>query len=494
MRNPDSTDQGDTVAERGRAAAGATLPAGTLLHWYRIEGILGCGGFGVTYLAHDTNLGRDVAIKEFFPSGLARREPNGTVSVGTSEARAQFTWGLDRFISEGRTLARFDHPGVVGVIAVFEDNDTAYLVMRYEDGLPLSAVLKRDRTMSERRTRRLLANVCDGLKAVHDEGFIHRDIKPANLIVREDGTAVLIDFGSARIAVGQQTSNLTSLVSPGYAPFEQYYSDGARQGPWTDIYALGATAYRMLTGVAPPPAIDRSKAVLEGGRDPLVPLREISTLAVSSAFADAVDWALAFRAADRPSDLTAWCRAWVDTEPVDTARSAPRAMVDVAGSAPSAGADPETVRPETTRPLTGPHLADRPRAFDLGIAGDIGRRLFSATPWYRRHRHAAAFVLGVLVSLGGAAALVDPIGKRGDAETKSIDAAPRPPDEPGVVISETVETRDIVPVRPVTWPPAARPGDAEAPLETSPGTSRRSGGPVAPGSDEDVESEVGVSP
>lgn len=447
----------DTVVETSTTHRGETLTPGTLLHWYRIEGILGTGGFGITYLARDTNLAREVAIKEYFPSGLARRERDGTVSVGTSEARAQFTWGLDRFISEGRTLARFDHPGIVGVIAVFEANDTAYLVMRYERGLPLSALLRREGSLGEARTRRLLAPVCDGLKAVHDEGFIHRDIKPANIVIRPDGSAVLLDFGSARIAAGQQTASLTSLVSPGYAPFEQYYSDGTRQGPWTDVYALGATAYRMLTGVAPPPAIDRSKAVVESGADPLVRLADIDTLSASAAFRKAVDWALAFRAEDRPQNLLDWCRSW---RPDGTAH---------AGDA-GAKADASPVK------ATSSNDAAHDPAPILASAGPADTAAASPPPRARlsRRRHTVAFLAGLMVSVVAARLLLPVAPVTPDAPAR--DTAPARASGPGIVISETVETGAIVQVNP-TGPRRRAKGSApKATADVVEGPEREPGG------------------
>ena len=229
------------------AAFPDALPALTRLHWYVLERVLGQGGFGITYLAKDTNLDQRVAIKEYLPVEGATRLPDGTVHWRTDELRERYRWGLERFIQEARTLARFDHPNIVRVLSVFEFNGTAYMVMRFEEGGTLSALLDRRGTLAENDLLRLILPVLDGLELVHNAGFIHRDIKPDNIHIAGDGRPVLLDFGSARQSLGS-SNTLTILVAPGYAPFEQYYSDPSSQGPWTDIYGLGATCYRVICG------------------------------------------------------------------------------------------------------------------------------------------------------------------------------------------------------------------------------------------------------
>jgi len=151
------------------------LPEGTQLLWYRIERVLGQGGFGITYLAHDSNLDSQVAIKEYLPGALAVRGSDLTVLPSSVAVASDFAWGLERFLDEGKTLAKFDHPGIVRVLSVFEQNGTAYLVMRYESGSPLNAVLERDGSLSGTRLRAILVNIVDGLEQVHAAGFIHRE-------------------------------------------------------------------------------------------------------------------------------------------------------------------------------------------------------------------------------------------------------------------------------------------------------------------------------
>ena len=283
-----------------------SLKPGYKLHWYRITEILGQGGFGITYHARDLNLDRDVAIKEYLPVEMAVREGDYSVHPLSEAYGQQYTWGLGRFITEARTLAKFDHPNIVRVYSVFEENNTGYMVMRYERGQSLQGKLDMEGTMSESDILQVMMPVLNGLELIHQSGFIHRDIKPDNIYLREDGSPVLIDFGSARQALGEKTKTLTSLITPGYAPIEQYYSKSDEQGPWTDIYSLGATAYRAITGIGPMDALDRSRTMLELSRDTFVYTKEICTEKYSAPFLNAVDHALQFRLKDRPQSISEW--------------------------------------------------------------------------------------------------------------------------------------------------------------------------------------------
>ena len=290
------------------------LPSQYRLHWYVLERVLGQGGFGITYLARDTNLDQAVAIKEYLPVGVATRRADATVRPRSDDQAERYRWGLDRFIREARTLARFDHPNIVRVLSVFEHNSTAYMVMRFEEGENFAALLDRRRTVGEDDLMRVLLPVLDGLELVHDAGFIHRDIKPDNIYIRADGSPVLLDFGSARHALGHART-VTILVAPGYAPFEQYYSSGEDQGPWTDIYSLGATCYRAVAGAAPMDAIARSKGILGSTRELLVPANAMGAGRYSERFLKAIDHALAFAEKDRPPSIELWRKELVDAKP-----------------------------------------------------------------------------------------------------------------------------------------------------------------------------------
>ena len=194
------------------------LTPGFKLHWYAIERVLGQGGFGITYLARDTNLEQLVAIKEYLPTDIAVRESDLSVQPRTISDSDQFEWGLNRFLSEARVLARFDHPNIVRILSVFEANHTAYMVMRYEQGESFSKYLDFHKNLSEEELLEIILPIMDGLKKVHEAGFIHRDIQPANIYIRDDDTTVLLDFGAARESKGKKRT-MTDLP-----PFSRTYS------------------------------------------------------------------------------------------------------------------------------------------------------------------------------------------------------------------------------------------------------------------------------
>ncbi len=206
-------------------------------------------------------------IKEYLPIQIAVREEAISIYPTSSECDEEYRWGLERFIVEARTLAKYQHPNIVKVLNVFEANHTAYMVMGYEDGESFSDALKRRKTLEEAELLMVLRPIADGLEKIHQSGFIHRDIKPANIFIRKDGSPVLLDFGSARDSMGEHTRTMTRILSPGYAPIEQYYGEGEEQGPWTDIYGLAATLYRGIAGDAPMDALARSQGILRNARE-----------------------------------------------------------------------------------------------------------------------------------------------------------------------------------------------------------------------------------
>ena len=227
------------------------LPVGHQLGDYEILSILGHGGFGITYLAEDIKLKTKVAIKEYLPADIAVRTTDLTVRSRTSDDDGDFAWGLDRFLKEAQTLARFNHPNIVGVRRFFEDNGTAYMVMDYQEGDSLSSVLARHGRLEESEIFEILAPLLDGLEAVHAADILHRDIKPGNIYIRNDGSPVLLDFGAARTALGQRSMSLHKVFTPGYAPAEQYETSG-HQGPWTDhIRPRGRSLQDHLRPIAP---------------------------------------------------------------------------------------------------------------------------------------------------------------------------------------------------------------------------------------------------
>ena len=286
-----------TSPKSGSRRANA-LPSDYMLDEYRIDSILGAGGFGVTYKALDTHLRTWVAIKEYFPVEWSFRDSDGvTVYANTQGQSSQndgqisdYAWGLERFLDEARVLAQIQHPYVVRVKRYFRAHGTAYIVMDYEEGEPLSAVLQDGETLDEEEVRGLLEDVLPALQAVHEQGYLHRDIKPANLYLRaSDHRVILIDFGAARGAVGRQSKSVTSLVTPGYSPPEQYTTRNERYGTWTDIYALAAVLYRCVTGHPPVEAAER---LLD---DHLQPATEVGAGRYSTNLLRVIDRSLAVR-------------------------------------------------------------------------------------------------------------------------------------------------------------------------------------------------------
>jgi len=289
------------------------LQVGYELHWYRVEGVLGQGAFGITYLAHDINLDRQVAIKEYLPAQFAVRNNDRSVGPTTDQHIEDFEWGLKRFIREAKILTKFEHPNLVRVFNVFEMNNTAYMVMNYEVGKSLQQILKSRKTLNETELMKMIIPLLSGLETMHVKGFVHRDIKPGNIFIRRDGSPVLLDFGSARQTraergneMSSEQETVTTLVSPGYAPIEQYSSNSIRQGPWTDIYGLGATIYKAATGKMPLAAVDRNETIMHDKKDGYQSVSFLAEGLYTEKFLAAVDHAMAFKADGRPQNVVEW--------------------------------------------------------------------------------------------------------------------------------------------------------------------------------------------
>ncbi len=271
------------------------LAIGTVLGDFKITGIVGEGGFGIVYLAYEATLDRTVAIKEYLPSAIAGRTGNQSVMVRSQLNSNAFTTGLKNFLREAQLLARFSHPAMVEVHRVWEQNSTAYMAMRYYDGKTLRELRQADGKFDELYIKRLVEPILDALTLLHAQNVIHRDVSPDNILMRGNGAPVLLDLGAARLVVGGMTQALTTILKPGYAPIEQYVDDGTmRQGPWTDVYGLGAVLYYLLTGAAPPQAVARMIT------DPLRnTLTSNAKIPVAPYFLGALAKALAVRPEDR---------------------------------------------------------------------------------------------------------------------------------------------------------------------------------------------------
>src|SRR5258707_13872889 len=276
-------------------AAETALPPGYALHEYRIEEDLGSGGFGLTYLAPDSNLKRKVALKEYLPGVLAQRGEDQSVQPKSESSSESFKWGLSRFLDESRTLASFRHPNIVRVLRFFEANRTAYMVMEFVAGQPLGEWIRTRRPLEQSTVLAIATPLLDGLEVIHRTGYLHRDIKPGNVFIREDGSPVLLDFGSARSA--SSGTERTAIVTPGYAPIEQYHSQG-RQGPWSDLYALGGVMSWMIVGKRPVEAVERQDLHMHS---PAVQVADRSRYSME--LLTAVDWALVSHEEERPQSV-----------------------------------------------------------------------------------------------------------------------------------------------------------------------------------------------
>ena len=323
------------------------LPIGTRLGEFEIVSLVGEGGFGIVYLAHDHSLERTIALKEYMPSSLAQREGGLTVAVKSPRHAETFAMGLRSFVNEGRLLAQFDHPSLVKVYRFWEANGTAYMAMPYYEGVTLKEALRRrNRAPDEAWLTALLLQLLDALDVIHKRRCYHRDIAPDNVLMVADDTPVLLDFGAARRVVNDRTQALTVILKPGYAPIEQYAeSPNMKQGAWTDIYALASVVYFAITGRPPDPAVVRVVT------DPVVPLVDFARGCYSEPFLSAIDAALSVNPEDRPQTIGEFRDALgcgplrnhpaLRTEP-------PRRSVPAAPVAPPA--QPPAAPPQTTQP------------------------------------------------------------------------------------------------------------------------------------------------
>ncbi|MEN6417462.1 MAG: serine/threonine-protein kinase [Clostridiaceae bacterium] len=319
---------------------------------YMVGRVLGQGGFGITYVGLDLNLEMKVAIKEYYPEGCVTRDTHTHISVMTyaGEKELQFEKGKERFVSEAKSLAKFaGDPGIVGVRSFFYENGTAYIVMDYVEGETLkSYVAKRGGKLPAAEVLALFQPLLRSLKRVHDIGLLHRDVSPDNIILRKNGTLVLLDFGAARQMSASGEHSNTINVKHGFAPEEQYRTRG-EQGPWTDIYALAATMYRLMTGVMPPQALDRltNEAVLTPPSD--------FGAALTHAQESALLHALAIRAEYRTRDMAQFEAELYAGQPVVNASSSAVRSERVSSTppvvpqaAPQAAAKPKVKRPALT--------------------------------------------------------------------------------------------------------------------------------------------------
>ncbi|KVM57923.1 serine/threonine protein kinase [Burkholderia ubonensis] len=306
MKDSFARDNGQDTASRGDAAEVTVrpLPLGHRLGELQLDEVLGIGGFGIVYRAFDRTLRRAVAIKEYMPSMLATRGGDYTVSLRSERFASAFDAGRGAFLNEARLLAQFDHPGLVKVLHFWESHGTAYMVMPFYEGRTLKQLLDGGVQMSETQLRDVVAALLGALDTLHRAQCFHRDVALDNVLIRPDGNAILLDFGAARKQIGDLVDDGAMMIKPGYAPIEQYTDDPAfSQGPWTDLYALGAVMHAMITGELPPAAVVRS---IKDTYRPLATRELAARERYSPGFLAAVDHALQLRIADRPESVAAF--------------------------------------------------------------------------------------------------------------------------------------------------------------------------------------------
>ena len=283
--------------------ANLPLPEGAKLLDYRILRVLSSGGFSFVYLAHDAEE-MPVAIKEYLPSSLALRTGDDIVPVVPEANLPVFRYGMKCFFEEGRALARLSHPNVVRVLNFFRANETVYMVMRYERGRTLQEHIQAHRgSLKESWIRRTFANLLNGLREVHSNKLLHLDIKPGNIYIRNDGTALLIDFGAARQTLTAEGMRLPPMYTPGFASPEHYAPGRQNLGPWSDIYSVGASLYACLAAAGPQPADQRLD------NDRYQPARKQWAGKYSNELLDTIDWCMRLDHLERPQSVFALQKA-----------------------------------------------------------------------------------------------------------------------------------------------------------------------------------------
>lgn len=392
-------------AEPTRIPPVNALPAGARLQEFEVQSVIGEGGFGIVYRAFDTLLEREVAIKEYLPVSHASRRRDGTVVASAERQREAFEKGLRCFVSEARMLARFKHRALVEILRFWEERGTAYMVMPCYEGRPLSQLVQEGfRVQSTEAMLSFLTPLLDGLAMLHAVDCYHRDISTDNILILEDGSPLLLDFGAARRILVDESEVLTIILKPGFAPIEQYSDDHelAPQGAWTDLYALAAVAYLLVTGAMPMVSVGRII------RDPLVPLATCAPAGLSRGLVAAIDAGLRVTPDQRPQSVAAFMAIMASEVALDARREA-------AQSAPSDdplamfGAEDavELPMPETV-PEVDDGQVEQPRSHYFSGRPTLGveRGDGAAASMLAGDRSAASSLRGLAALAGGLLVLV----------------------------------------------------------------------------------------
>jgi len=294
------------VDDRTNIMSPRPLSAGSQIDGYKIREVLGMGGLGITYKAHDSHLDREVAIREYLPTSCAVRHVNFSVKPISADHEERYKRGLANYLNVARTLHDFTHNNIIKVHAVIETNATAYMVMESEHGVGLDTIIDQCGTLEQNHQTQIFFPLFDGLQKIHELGFVHRSIKPSNIRIREDGSPVLLDFGSARQTSMLQPIESTALANQDYMPLEQYSAEYGEQGPWTDIYSLAAIMYRGVTGANPDEALSRSDFLMRSQPDTVQPLSAEAHPTYKQSFLSALHSGLTLQPKHRPQSLSLW--------------------------------------------------------------------------------------------------------------------------------------------------------------------------------------------
>ena len=526
MTTPDNDDErtvikGAPAGPHGAPRAGLpgeyadALPAGTRLHEFEILSVIGQGGFGIVYLAHDLTLDRRVAIKEYMPSALATRTQAMTVAVRSSRHTETFAAGLRSFINEARLLAQFDHPSLLKVHRFWEAHGTAYMVMPYYAGITLGQLLLQPGgPPDEARLLALLHPLIDALELLHAARCYHRDIAPDNILMLPDGRPLLLDFGAARRVIGDMTQALTVILKTGYAPVEQYGGlPDMPQGAWTDIYALGSVLQFAITGHTPPQAVAR---FLKDRREPLA---VTAAGRYSEQFLSAIDRSLAVLPKDRPQSV-AELRALIGhgprNTPVPGANEMPTATMPSVSPSPTlferardslwrdernsatvqrtAPPSVDTVSQATlalqTQTRQAPQTAGttpRPgtRTIALGVAALLLALLALAAAtggfaWLGAQRHQVADPAAAAPKISAPAPTLEPAAPAAPEPPAPEAAAPALPARPEANVQPELNAEPVAPAHTPAPTADARPTAAMSRPSPSPSTSPRAIRPPAP--------------
>ena len=404
-----------------KAYSNKALPSGTVLREWRLEEVLGVGGFGIVYKARGIYFDELVAIKEYFPSSISERDADATVVPIDSDAEEVHALGLKKFVEEAKLLWNLStptrHPNIVSVRSLFEIHGTAYMVMDFEDGVSLSKMLKQGRRFNERSLWSILRPVAEGLDRAHRVGVLHRDIKPPNILINEDNRPVLIDFGSARFDTAEATSTKVTFHTPPYAAIEQYVKTYP-QGPWTDVYALGVVMYECVTGEKPPEVLERLHAGL--GK----PLAEGKWPGYSKRFLAALDTAMTVKPEERPQSIGDWLPMFGKAAGEATDESEDEATKFYAAQVASEDIVPVPPTPNVEAPVDT-RVPKDPKEARFKIAGEETRQSKKAKSEKEAVKELEKAPSGASVSSGAGAAAAAKTGDAGKPRvTAKSDAAP----------------------------------------------------------------------